>query len=1102
MSFPNRYFLRAWCAECQLICCLPVSFLVAFLVALPVMGQQVESASGDPPRSGLPLPTELPVDFFDALEYRFVGPLGNRVPAVVGVAGDPLIYYVGAASGGIFKSVDGGHSWRPIFDQMPSASIGALAVAPSDKNVIWVGTGESFIRSNVSIGDGVYRSTDGGETWRNVGLAATGRISRILVHPEQHDLAYVAAMGHGYGPQEERGVFRTTDGGETWKRILFVDADTGSSDLVMDPNNPRILFAGMWDFEMSTFSRTSGGPGSSLWKSRDAGETWERLTGHGLPTAPWGKIGLSMTAADSRRIYALIETNTNRDFAELDAYQGTLWRSDDRGDSWSMVNDDNTLHQRPLYYTRLLAAPDDADEVHFMAARQSRSLDGGKTSEVRNSGWDHHDIWIDPEQPNRIITGHDGGVSISWNRGETWFKPQLPIAQMYHVAVDDQIPYFLYGNRQDGAAMRGPSNTLAGEEIPIGAWQSVAGCEVGFTLPTPGHPDRIWSGCYDGILDLYDGTSGHFRNVSVWPEAAESWAGEDLEFRFHWTFPMAISPHDPNRVYVGSQYLHQTEDGGQSWQVISPDLTSNEPSLKRRTGGLTLDDAGPTLGPSLFAIAESPLRAGVLWTGSNDGRVQLSRDGGQSWSDLTAGIPDLPGLGTVSNIEPSRHDADTVYLTLDRHQEGDFGTYVYRSRDLGKTWSRIVDGIPQTVHAYAHCVKEDPSVPGLLYLGTENGLWVSFDDGASWRPLQSNLPRVPVHWLEIQDHFQDLVVATYGRGFWILDDLSPIQALARERARDRGPFLFEPRPAYRFRSRQGAMAQAGDPVAGSNPTQGASLHWYLPSKMESVRIEIVDQNGVVVRSEDEVPKTAGLHRWVWDLAFDATPAPKLRTAPLEGGRGILGDEGWRKLRDGGALEILAPPGPYEIRLVADDGHSEISREAKLELRLDPSSSISAQQLESQYELLLSLRKMAEDATKLINEAEWLRKQLYDLQARLSDEDSKLGQEESLKAVRDGIEALSAELEEAEGRFFDLRLTDAAQDTLRWKRLLWAKIGQLAGHIGAGDYPPTDAQRRVHDLLAERMEAARLRFEEVLTEDLVSFQNLVHESGLSGLIVGF
>ncbi|MCG8459093.1 MAG: hypothetical protein MI919_22680, partial [Holophagales bacterium] len=424
-----------------LACRLPVVCLLAATPAFPEGDAEPRETRVAAPASWAAVIEQESV--FDALEYRFVGPVGNRVPAVVGVPGDLLVYYAGAASGGVWKSTDGGHGWQPIFDDQPVASIGALAVSPSDPNVVWVGTGEAFIRSNISMGDGVYRSTDAGKTWRHAGLEESGRIPRIVAHPEDPDVAYVAALGHAYGPQPQRGVFRTRDGGTTWDHVLFVDEDTGASDLVMDPNNPRILFAGTWQLEMNTFGRTSGGHGSGLWTSRDGGDSWQRLEGSGLPSPPWGKVALGMSKDDSRRVYALIETSSNRDFAPVEDYAGTLWRSDDGGESWTMINADNTLHQRPLYYSRLLPAPDDADEVHFMAVQQSRSLDGGKSIEADNSGWDHHDIWIDPENPGRMIVGHDGGISLSLDRGENWWKPQLPIAQMYHVAVDRQVPYLL-----------------------------------------------------------------------------------------------------------------------------------------------------------------------------------------------------------------------------------------------------------------------------------------------------------------------------------------------------------------------------------------------------------------------------------------------------------------------------------------------------------------------------------------------------------------------------------------------------------------------------------------------------------------------------------
>ncbi|MDH5805451.1 MAG: sialidase, partial [Gemmatimonadota bacterium] len=552
-----------------------------------------------------------PSEYFEALRYRHIGPVGNRVSAVAGVAGDANTYYIGAASGGVFKTIDGGVHWDPVFDDQPAASIGALAVDPSNPNVVWAGTGETFIRSNVSIGNGIYKTVDGGKTWRHLGLEDTGRIGRIAINPNDPDIVVVAALGHLYGPQEERGVFRTQDGGETWDRVLFVDRNTGAVDVVMDPNNPEIIFAAMWQMEIRTWGRWSGGEGSGLYRSKDGGVTWEELEGNGLPTGPLGKIGLAMSADNSERVYALIETNSNRDFAPLDDHDGVLWRSDDGGDAWSMVNGDHTLAQRPLYYTRAVVAPDDQDEIHFLSTAHTTSLDGGLSVERGSAGGDNHDMWIDPLNPDRMIVGHDGGVSISTTRGQLWFRPRLPIAQMYHVHTDNQVPYNVYGNRQDGASHRGPSNSLTYGPIPIGAWHSVGGCESGFSIPDTVDNNTVWSGCYEGILDRYDVATGHSQTVSVWPDNPEGWEAADLRYRFQWTFPIAISPHDNNRVYVGSQHVHQTTDGGRSWSVISPDLTTNDKTKQEKTGGLTPDDVSPTYAAVLFAISESPLEEGV-----------------------------------------------------------------------------------------------------------------------------------------------------------------------------------------------------------------------------------------------------------------------------------------------------------------------------------------------------------------------------------------------------------------------------------------------------------------------------------------------------------
>ena len=846
--------------------------------------------------SGLAVSDTRADEFFSDLAYRHIGPVGNRVISVAGVAGDSNVYYAGAASGGLWKTADGGVTWQPIFDDQPASSVGAVTVAPSDPNVVWVGTGETFIRANISIGNGVYRSTDAGATWSHLGLEATGRIGRIVVHPDDPDTAWVAALGHIYGPQEERGVYRTRDGGATWERVLFAGQDAGAIDLVVDPNNPRILFAATWEIEVNTWGRTSGGPGSGLWTSRDGGDTWTRLEGNGLPSGPWGKIGLAMSAADSRRIYAVIETSTNRDFAPSDPFQGVLWRSDDGGEGWRMVNASNDLVQRPLYYSRIAASPEDANTVYFMAVRHSTSVDGGQThfTTPNQPGWDHHVMWIDPGNARRMIVGHDGGVSISTNGGESWLKPQLPIAQMYHVHVDDQVPYFVYGNRQDGPSFRGPSNTLDGGNIPLGAWQSVGGCEVGFAIPTPGNPDVVWTGCYDGILERYDQRTGHARTVSVWPEAIESWPAIDLRYRFQWTFPMAISPHDGDTVYVGSQFVHRTRDAGQSWQVISPDLTSNDPELQQRTGGLTLDDAGPTLAPTLFAIEESRIEPGVIWTGSNDGKVHVTRDGGESWTDVTGNLPsEIPDLGTISNVEPSRHRPGAVYLTVDRHQLGDTATYVVASDDYGRSWRSLRGDLPQDTFSYAHCVREDPKRPGMLYLGTENAVWLSFDDGGRWHELRSNLPHAPVHWLTIQEHFDDLVVGTYGRGFWILDDITALRELEGPTLGDTTR-LLPPRAAYRFRNRESVVRHPVDNAAGENPPYGALLHYLVPETPHPNVEPLVD--GIPAEEEGEAEDAET------DDAETDDGASKLRIVVLDGEGDVVPNPRWNPHRPG------APPG--------------------------------------------------------------------------------------------------------------------------------------------------------------------------------------------------
>ncbi len=1042
-----------------------------------------------PPVPAADAAPEAEEDPFAALRFRHLGPIGNRVSAVAGVPGVPGTYFAGAASGGIFRTLDGGVHWEPVFDDTPASSIGALAVAPSDPNVVWAGTGESFIRSNVSIGDGVYRSTDGGSTWEHAGLVESGRIGRIAIHPRKPDIVFAAALGHSYGPQRERGLYRTQDGGWNWEQVLFVDEDTGAIDVVIDPNNPRVVFAAMWEFEMRTSGRTSGGPGSGIWVSRDGGDNWKRLEGRGLPPSPLGKIGLAMSPDDSKRIYALIEVSSNRDFAPVDDEAGVLWRSDNGGRSWQLVNSDNTLTQRPLYYTRMAVAPDDADEVTFMAVEQSISHDGGHSIEPQNSGYDHHDIWIDPLDPDRRITGHDGGVSLTINRGESWFRPQLPIAQIYHVATDDRIPYNVYGNRQDGPSAMGPSNTLSFGPIPVGAWRTIGGCEVGFARPDPADPSLVWSGCYDGLLELHDLDNGHSRQVSVWPLAIESWAAADLDYRIQWTAPLAVSPHGP-AVYYGSQYVHRSVDHGQSWEIVSPDLTTADPELMRRTGGLTLDDAGPTIAPVVFSIAESPLEPGVIWAGTNDGLVHISRDDGESWSDVTAGL-DVPPLGTISNVEPSRHQTGRAYLTVDRHQEGDTSTWVFRTDDYGATWTSLRGDLPQNVFAYAHCVREDPQRPGMLYLGTENALWVSFDDGRSWRELGAGLPPAPVHWMEIQQRFDDLVVATYGRGIWVLDDLSALREW--DRAIEAGePRLFAPRAAFRFRRRAPEWQEYHNEAAGENPAPGATLHYWLPTGIGGeVAIRILDLEGREVRTLSGLDGGGGLHRQVWNLYEERTTEVRLRTPPDEASHVQLPDTGWRPLSDGGRFGVLAPPGDYELELRID---GEVVSTSRLRVARDPHSSGDEASLAEQQEVVRELREWIDEAASMINAIESARQQLGELRDRWQGvPDARWSEELESRAA-----GLEKDLRALEGRFFDLRLSGARQDTLRWPRLLYARLGYLARGIQQVDLAPTEAQYGVHRLLGERMADARLEWQRLRDESIVDFNEAAAAAGVRAI----
>jgi len=1039
---------------------------------------------------------------YTSLEYRHIGPPGNRLAAVVGIPGDPNVYYAGAASGGIWKTTDGGTHWESIFDDHEVSSVSALAVAATDPNVVWAGTGETFIRSNISIGNGIYKSTDAGKSWQHMGLEETGRIGRVLIDPRNPDVVFAAAMGHSYGPQQERGVFRTTDGGLTWERVLFVDEETGASDIAMDPNNPRILFAGMWRLEIRTWGRDSGSTNGGVFRSTDGGTTWTRLEGNGLPTTTTGKIGLAIAPSDSDRIYALIETSDGEPREGRETESGVLWSSDDGGDQWRLVSHNHELTQRPHYYTRSAVAPDNHNEVYFLAPGATITLDGGSTVERFGiAGGDHHDMWIDPTDANRMVVGNDQYVAISVNRGKSWRGIRLPIAQMYHVAVDNEIPYNVYGNRQDGPSTYGPSNSLyasfGGGGIASGEWRHVGACECGFAIPDPVDSNIVWSGCFAAGFTRFERDTGHARSVDIWPESYMGWPAGEVKYRIQWTFPIAISPHDHNKVYTGSQYVHQTTDGGASWQVISPDLSTGSPELVGNSGGLVRDNLGVEYAALVFAIAESPLEEGVIWAGTNDGQVQITRDGGANWTNVTGNIPELPPLGTVSNIEPSRYGAGSAYISVDLHQVNNRQPFIYKTTDYGRSWRRITKGIPESVFSYVHVVREDPTREGLLYAGIENGLYVSFNDGEDWQPLQTNLPPAPVHWLVVQEHFNDLVVGTYGRGFWILDDITPIQRLDQE-ILDSDVHLFEPRSAYRFLPKAGPMEVHDDPAQGDNPPYGASIHYFLKRKPDSdVTITILDEQGSLVDTL-KATKNAGINRVWWDLRHTASKQAKLRTAPMDAPWVEAGPEGWRPIVTwgvrGSGIRPLGAPGTYTVRLEVD---GQVLTQS-LVVRKDPSSTGTLEDIGQQVAMSLEIRDNLSEVVDMINEVEWIRKQIDDLNDRLA------GQERYESVVEAG-KGLDRKLIDFEQNLFQMRLTGGGQDVFRNPTKLYARFGFLYSDVetswgGVGsDWAPTSQTIEVHEILKERLRSYQGSFRALVREDLSAFNDTLSENNLGGLV---
>lgn len=1002
-------------------------------------------AADDEPKGGPPE--------FKYLKHRSIGPtLGGRVSRACGVPGDRLTYYAATAGGGVWKSDDAGITWKPIFDDQPISSIGAIAVAPSDANVIYVGSGEANIRQNVAAGNGIYRSTDAGKTWKHV-WKQEGQIGTIVVHPKNPDIAFAAVLGHAFGPNPERGIYRTTDGGKTWQRVLFKDNDTGASDVCLDPHNPRILFAGLWQSRRRPWEMTSGGPGSGLYVSRDGGDTWKHLTAKGLPEGTLGRIGVAVAPSDSRRIYALIE-----------AEKGGLFRSDDGGDSWELVNEGRFLRQRAWYFSTLTVDPSNADVVWCPQVRLVKSIDGGKTFKqvAGPHHGDHHDIWIDPKDPKRIIDSNDGGVDISRNGGESWFAPALPICQFYHIAADSRAPYHVLGNLQDIGSASGPSNSLSNQGIHVCDWFNIGGGETGYSMPDPSDPNLVYSGEYGGFVSRFDLRTRQARNISIYPTNPSGHGAADLRYRFPWTAALLVSPHDPKTVYHAANVLFRTTDQGAHWTAISPDLTRNDKTKQQWSGGpITGDNTGAEYYCTISAIAESPKQAGLLWVGSDDGLVHISRDAGKNWTNVTKNIPELPEWGTVACIEPSPFDAGTAYLVVDAHRLDDTKPYLWKTADFGKTWQSLTGRLPKDV--YLHAVREDPKRKALLYAATERGVSFSTDDGAGWQELKLNLPTVAVTDLIVKN--DDLVLATNGRSVWIFDDLTPIRSLTAQVAAN-DLFLFAPLPAVRWRYHNAYTPN--DKIAGDNPPKGAILNYYLKSKPKGpVTVDILDADGKVIRRlgkenidegpendpegpEEKVKKLElkaepGVQRVAWDLRFD--------------GPELIKDAKW----DGGDARTgpLVIPGTYRIRLSVDGKTQTVSVDVKPDPRLKPGEG----EYKDQQQFALTVRG---DITQITETTEALRSVRRQLAARLElvKEDPKA------EPLRAAAGELLKKLDALEEKLHNPR-AKVAYDILAQKggAQLYSRLISLYDWVKDSDGAPTQGMREVYAeesrVLAER-----------------------------------
>jgi photosystem II stability/assembly factor-like uncharacterized protein len=1063
----------------------PLSLCLTIILTLSAV--PVQAQNGTPPKQP---------DLLKALQYRSIGPYrGGRSAAVAGVPSQPYVFYYGATGGGVWKTTDGGINWESVSDNsvFGTGSVGAIAVADSDPNTIYVGMGESPIRGNVSHGDGVYKSNDAGKTWKRVGLEDTRQIPRIRVHPKNPDLVYVAALGHVWGPNEQRGVFRSRDGGKTWEKILSRGNKAGAIDLILDPSNPNIIYAGFWEVYRKPWTLESGGPGGGIFKSTDGGDTWTELTKNtGMPKGMVGKVGIAVSPANPDRVWAIVE-----------AEDGGVFRSDNGGNTWTRVNEERRLRQRAWYYTRIYADPKNADTVYVLNTGFYRSNDGGRTyTGIGVPHGDNHDLWIAPDDPNRMIESNDGGANVSYNGGRSWTEQDQPTAQFYRVALDNDFPYNVYGAQQDNSTVRIASRTTEGG-IGTSDWYDVGGGESGWIAPSPKDSNIVFAGSYGGLTTRFDKRTGQQRDINPYPNNPMGSGADVLKYRFQWNFPLLFSPHDPNKLYCAANVLFMSMDEGSSWQIISPDLTRNDKSKQGASGGpITKDNTSVEYYATIFAVMESPVQAGTIWTGSDDGLVHVSRDGGKNWSNVTPPANIMPEWIQINSIDASPHDPATAYVAATMYKWDDNRPYLYRTSDYGKTWKKITNGIPDTT--FTRVIREDPNKRGLLYAGTETGMYVSFDNGENWQPLQLNLPVVPITDLAIQKREKELVVATQGRSFWILDDLPVLHEMM-----DTGGFsaagetrLYKPKASYRMPG-GGGFPLGPTATVGRNPANGVVVYYSLKAKPTSnVELEFLDPAGKSIRkftgrvaresapagapppqpagegggfggggAAPPVPMEIGLNRFVWDTRYpEAVRFPGM----------IL----WAGETRGPKLA----PGTYQVKLTVEGK----TYTQPFEIKPDPRLTVTPADYAKQVELGLKIRDKLTETHNAIIQIRDVRRQVEDLLKRVAGQPN-------FKVINDAGTALNKNLTAIEETLYQTK-NQSNQDPLNFPIRLNNKLAALGGVVGSAEAAPTAQSYAVYDEVVTQIDAQLQKLAQLMRTEVPAFNQLVRDQNIPAVVV--